>query len=177
VKNQSHSTDPFNGMTFTNIGRMNLGNLGHENCIEDKIIKRPALSIPSDHGSLPPIFSFILISYYLILFHHFFSSFFSSFSHSHSHSPYLLIFVVLSSHTSPCHLILICPMKSSLFIPPITIFSSLFVRSSNPDLSHFLILVYLILSSFCPFFTSLFVSSYHPYLSGLLILICLIFPS
>ncbi len=27
VKNQSHSTDPFNGMTFTNIGRINLGKL------------------------------------------------------------------------------------------------------------------------------------------------------
>ncbi len=135
---------------------------------------------------------------------------------SHPFSSLLLILIlpffsfsfVLSSHTCPffldfsCHLILICPIKSSLVIPP-CLFSS-----SHPDLSHFLILICLIFLSlvvysshltlsyllilicrFCsslfvsylilisPFISSWFVSSSHPYLFVLLILICLIFSS
>jgi hypothetical protein len=171
VKNQSHSADPFNDMTCTNIGRMNLGNLGHDNCIEDKIIKRPALSIPSDHGSLPPIFSIILTSSHLILFHPFFSSLFSP------------------------SLILIHPIFSSLFILLILIrrvfsyllsfllrlflaISSFFVTSNHhlfilPCLfssSHPYLSVLLIL--FCPILSSLFFRSFHYNLSHLLILIC-----
>jgi hypothetical protein len=175
------------------------------NCIGDKISKRPALSIPSDHGSLPPVFSIILISSHLILFHPLFSSLFSPslilltlsyhpysprhsslFSlYSHPYSPHFLIIhpavsshpdsphhpslFTLSSHPYSPHLSSFYPYLSVLLII-CPIFSSLFVRSSHPNLSVLLIIM-------CSIFSSYFVSSSHPYLYVFLILIRLIFSS